>query len=123
MLQIIDIDDKPKQRFIQAFNDIEFTFDIEFNLNIQRWFASINWQDKLIFNNFKILQSTLLLRQYKNILPFDIICFTSDNQPPYTLESFTIGNAIGEKYGIFVVNQEEANTIETSLFNALNANI
>ena len=118
MIQILGIDNTVRQQFIQSFAETDFTLRLQYSYAALRWNVSINWQDKLIFNGFKLIHGNLLLKQYKNILPFDLLCITSDGQPPYSIESFTIGNAVGENYGLFILNQEEANQYEQILFSA-----
>lgn len=107
MIKINGITNNTQQQFNITFEDSEITMTIYYALELQRWYANFTVNDNII-NGVCLQYGTLLLAQYSNILPFDIIIITNDKQNPYSSESFTIGHASQENTGLFMLNQTEA---------------
>ena len=93
---------------------------MNFSFIIKCWFCNIDIIDA---NNISIsygsgiplLTQRPLLNQFSNILPFDFYIVTSDSLNPYSEDSFATGNASGDNYGLFLINQELKNTIFGSI--------
>lgn len=111
--KITALSSQANQKIIQAVGERQVELTFSFFSSISRWVIT-----ELTFNDFTrrnalILPNQTLLGKWRNVLHFDIVCFTSDNLPPFDIEAFTLGNASGEDDGVFILEGEELKEFET----------
>ena len=59
------------------------------------WFVDITYEKlDFIVRGLRITTNINILNQWRNILPFGLICVGVDNQDPLLLEDFLVGRAI-----------------------------
>lgn len=70
----------------------------------------LSYQDFLL-HSFKLVNATNLLRQFKNILPFGLACYSPDGRDPQFAEDFTFdGN-----HSLYILTQDEVQQYEDKL--------
>ena len=92
MRQLTEITDEANQEHIvKVITGELFTLQLFYLHRNESWQANIIYNDNTI-NGIKINQSVNILRQYKNILPFGIACYSDYNTDPFLLEDFAQNN-------------------------------
>jgi len=82
------------------------------------WFCSISYNGKNI-NTFRITATIPMLNQFSNIIPFNLVCFTTSGNNPFDIKSFESGIASGTinglGMGLYFLTTEEAETLNDTL--------
>lgn len=76
----------------------------------QLWVADIFYNEFTLYG-ITILNAANMLRGYRNLIPFGIMCSTDDGQDPYTLDAFSTGYA-----RLYLLTADEVTAIETDFF-------
>lgn len=76
----------------------------------QLWVMDIVWNDFSAYG-MNILNAPNLLRGYRNLIPFGLMCATDDGQDPYTLDAFSSGYA-----KLYLLTDDEVNSVEGNFF-------
>lgn len=74
------------------------------------------WMMDVAYNDFStkgliVTQSPNMLRGYKNLIPFGIVCQTIDNLDPHFIDDFAIQRA-----RLYLLDAAEVEEIEAGLF-------
>jgi hypothetical protein len=105
MAQQINFTGDIKQEFILNLDNGEtITLRIDY-IAIFQGFYLINYvyQEQKIFLNLRITLTPFgILDQFKNILPFDLLCYSNDNIEPIFQNDFTSGRVL-----LTLISQEE----------------
>jgi hypothetical protein len=64
-------------------------------------------------NGQNLCQHPNILRQWKNILPFGLACFSADGNDPVSVEDFASGNT-----SLFLLDAADVDAVEQSFFGA-----
>jgi len=86
-----------------------FTLQLFYLHRSESWYANIIYND-VVLNGIKINQSINVLRQYKNILPFGIACYSDYNTDPFLLEDFAQDN-----YFLSILTSNEVVELENKI--------
>ena len=82
------------------------------------WFCSISYDGKNI-NTFRITTTLPMLNQFRNIIPFNLVCFTTSGNNPFDLRSFESGIASGVinglEMGLYFLTHDEADILNDAL--------
>lgn len=70
-----------------------FTITIVFKPMQLGWFISDLTYGDFNLKGVRIVTSPNILYQYKNVLPFGIACYTSENREPQLQQDFSSGNS------------------------------
>ena len=71
------------------------------------WFMDVEYEPKgFATYGIRVTTNVNILNQYRNILPFGIICYCEDNYEPLSIEDFLVGRA-----HLAVLNEDEVNEI------------
>lgn len=89
-MRLLDnITQDPKQvMYINIINYDAAKFTIWYKPQQFGWFYDLEWGSFATYNQ-RIVVSTNFTRQYKNILPFGLLCITDNQTDPIFQESFT----------------------------------
>ncbi len=92
MNQIQQITSDPLQEQTIALPD-GTTFDLQFYYIPQQygWFITSLTYNNFTLQGFRIFNSTNMLHQYRNQLPFGIACYTQGNREPTQQQDFSSG--------------------------------
>ena len=91
----ISNDAKQKHTILLAKDSSRIVLELTYKPRQLGWFLNVTY-DKLNFavNGLRITTNTNLLNQWRNLLPFGIICQCNDLQDPLLLEDFLVGRAV-----------------------------
>lgn len=71
------------------------------------WFMDVEYEPKgFATYGIRVTTNLNILNQYRNILPFGIICYCEDNYDPLSIEDFLVGRA-----HLAILNEEEVKSI------------
>ncbi len=70
------------------------------------------WQGSVTYGNietirFGIVNTVNLLRQWDNLLPFGIMCFSQDEISPFQITDFTSLNGQAPRNTLYILNQTD----------------
>lgn len=91
----ISNDAKQKHTILLASDSSRIVLELTYKPRQLGWFLNVTY-DKLNFmvNGLRVTTNTNLLNQWRNKLPFGIICQCTDAQDPLLLEDFLVGRAV-----------------------------
>ena len=111
MRKITEIGVEPKQDLnIVGENNEKILFTIEYKPTQSAWYFSIVYAGFSLYGQ-KLLNSPNILRQFKNALPFGIMCEVVDGSEPYFVEDFREGRC-----NIYILNESDVLAVEESIF-------
>lgn len=84
--------------------------DLRYMPTQQMWMADFTYND-FVAKGVKITQSPNILRCFKNIIPFGIICTTNHGLDPYRIDDFSIGSS-----QLFLQDREERDFWENYVY-------
>lgn len=111
MFLIQQVTDNPLQRQnLVLFNGATLVIEIYFRPEQAGWFFN-----SLVYKDFtalglKIVNSPNLLRQWKNILPFGLACFSTANRDPSQAQDFSSGAST-----LYILTEDEVQEYESFL--------
>lgn len=110
---ITSIAAQPRQRFVLKLDNNESAILRLYYYDSQKsWYFDIEYKD-YINNGNKVVLTMNALRHLKNRLPFGLAFLSSNNAEPFQLEDFATGNVL-----MLLLNEEDVNDIEESVYNA-----
>ena len=112
MKQILELTTTYKQeRLVVLESGLVFTLGLEYVVNQMGWFYYILF-GKFATHGNRLVTSSNILRQYKNILPFGVAVMTIDGTDPFLIDDFVTG-----RVRVFTLNSDDVNFIEATLYN------
>lgn len=90
-----------------------FEFSLNFKQQEEFWMYSIKYKN-LIINNCKLVLSSNLLHQWKNILPFGLLC-TSTDSPGQEVDPFLLNDLSSGRVKIFIMTTAEVTELENQI--------
>lgn len=116
MKEITEITNDYKQQLAPTLEDNSvFNLDLRYKKQEECWFYSITYGN-LIIKNSKLVLSSNLLNQWKNILPFGLACLSSDEaaktSDPFLLNDFSSG-----RVKLYILTKDELAQMEDALNN------
>lgn len=95
ILDNISSDAKQKHTILLASDNSRIVLELNYLPTQLGWFLDVTYEDKdFKVCGLRITTNTNLLNQWRNILPFGIICQCADAQDPLLIEDFLVGRAI-----------------------------
>lgn len=111
MKYINKLNSNPFQRaFLTGNSGQRITMDLRYLPTQQMWLADFQLGE-FVLNGISVVTSPNLLRGYHNVIPFGIVCNTTDNQDPRGLTDFETQYAC-----LYLLSPEEVLEIEEGLF-------
>ena len=98
------------QRYFLTGNDDEtITMTLRYLPSQESWFMDIAYNDFTVFG-LRVVKSINLLRQWRNILPFGISCYSKDILDPVFIDDFQ-----SERCALHLLDAEEVQILEDRL--------
>jgi hypothetical protein len=111
MLYINKITDDPQQNMtLNGIPGISIGLTLRFMPRIQRWAAGVTYNG-ISYNGIAVVSSPNLLRPWKNILPFGLMCIRADGLDPYTIEDFQT-----QISNLYLLDATDVAALESGLF-------
>lgn len=111
MKYINRINNSSRQRiFLTGNANQRITMDLRFLPSQESWMADFYYND-FTLKGIHVVASPNILRAYKNIIPFGIICTTEHGLDPYRIDDFRMGTA-----KLFLQDQEERDFLENYVY-------
>ena len=105
MQTINNISNDPKQKHtvLLAEDSSRIVLNLVYKPTQMGWFLDIEYED-LGFKLYgiRVTTNTNILNQWRNVLPFGIMCTCEDNQEPLLLDDFIVNRA-----QLHILNKEE----------------
>lgn len=110
MQEITGITPEYKQKLTLTITNFGYAdLTLYYKPNQFAWFFDLTWQD-FSTTNQQLTMSPNILRQYRNILPFGILCINSEGLDPLVLESFNTDTQL------YLLDPDEIEQYETVLY-------
>lgn len=107
ILENITNDAKQKHTILLAEDSSRIVLELTYKPDVLGWFLDVTYEDaNFIVRNLRVVTTTNLLNQWRNKLPFGIMCQCKDSQDPLLLEDFLVKRA-----GLAILSKEEVNKI------------
>ena len=110
MLTITNINPLANQKLILTLENRDtIVLELRF-LPTQR---GCNWQGAITYGNvptmrFGIVNTVNLLRQWKNVIPFGLMCYSEDEISPFQITDFTTAsNGQSPRCTLYILNQTD----------------
>lgn len=99
----ISNDAKQKHTVLLAEDSSRIVLNLVYKPTQIGWFLDIEYEDlDFKINGLRITTNTNILNQWRNILPFGLMCTCIDNQEPLLVEDFIVNRA-----QLHILNKEE----------------
>lgn len=111
MYQITNITDDPKQKLNVVLPDgVSIAqLSLRYLANLRSWYMDVLYED-ISIKNRRICSSPNLLRQWNNVLPFGLACYTTDDSDPFFIDDFENGRC-----GLLVLTPDELDNYQQML--------
>jgi hypothetical protein len=110
MIQIDSITAEYRQRMQLSITNYGYaTLTISFKPNQLGWFFDLEWQDFSVYNQ-KLTMAPNILRQYRKILPFGLMCINTTGIDPLVLESFVLDTKL------YLMDSAEVVAVEAAIY-------
>lgn len=76
------------------------------------WFATLVYGTSFTINNIRIVNSPNILQQWRNLIPFGLACYSTQNREPMQQQDFIAGNS-----KLYILDHAEVEAF-TDLLNA-----
>ena len=107
-LDTISNDARQKHTILLAEDSSRIVLELTYKPDVLGWFLDVTYENaNFEVRGLRVVTSSNLLRQWKNILPFGILCQCDDAQDPLLLEDFLVKRAI-----LSILSKEEVAQIE-----------
>lgn len=101
----------PKQTTTVILDDgSRVVLTLVYKQNQQGWFYSISYGTLFNVNNRRVTASPNMLRAFRNILSFGLVCITNDGYEPVFIDDFSGGRA-----KMFVLEQADMDQVEVAI--------
>ena len=103
LLDTISNDAKQKHTILLTKDNSSIVLQLTYKPTQIGWFLDVEYEEKdFAVYGLRVTTNLNLLNQWRNILPFGIICYCDDNQDPLSIEDFLVGRA-----HLAILNEEE----------------
>jgi len=110
MLTISNINPLPNQKLILTLETKEtIIFELRFLPTQNSWQGAITYKNVPTMR-FGFVNTVNLLRQFANLIPFGLMCFSEDGYDPFQITDFSINNGIAPRVTLFILNKTDIAT-------------
>lgn len=107
ILDTISNDAKQKHTILLAKDNSPIVIRLVYKPTQIGWFMDVEYEPKgFATYGIRVTTNLNILNQYRNTLPFGIICYCEDNYDPLSIEDFLVGRA-----HLAILNEEEVKSI------------
>lgn len=94
ILDTISNDAKQKHTILLDKDNTSVVLKLTYKPTQNGWFLDVEYDVKnFAVYGLRITTNLNILNQYRNVIPFGIICYCEDNQDPLSVEDFLVGRA------------------------------
>ncbi len=86
------------------------TFDFIYLPTIERWSMNVSHPD-ITINSLILCAGPNVLRDFRNVIPFGLGCYSTDGADPFYIEDFSSG-----RITLYVLSADEVAFFETNVF-------
>ena len=98
---------KQKHTILLDKDSSRITLELTYKPSVMGWFLDVAYEDNVFqTHGIRVTTNSNLLNQWRNILPFGIICQCADAQDPLLVDDFLVGRA-----KLSILSQEEIQNI------------
>lgn len=116
MKEITEITNDYKQQLAPTLEDNSvFNLELRYKKQEECWFYSLTYRN-LIIKGSKLVLSSNLLHQWKNILPFGLACLSNDD-PSQTTDPFLLNDFSSGRVRLYILTKDEVAQFENALNN------
>lgn len=116
MKRLVEITNQPKQKHTVILENNEtFVLSLEFIEQQRLWIYSIEYND-FVLNGSRLVQSKNMLRQFKNLIPFGLLCNSDISLDPFSIDDFTLQEDNTFRFNLYVLNADEVDNLERVIF-------
>lgn len=106
-LDTISNDAKQKHTILLAEDNSRIVLDLTYKPTQLGWFVDVTYEKMGIeIYGLRVTTNTNILDQWRNILPFGLLCTCEDEQEPLLLDDFIVGRA-----KLHILSAEDVQTI------------
>ena len=107
ILDTISNDAKQKHTVLLEKDNSEIVIDLVYKPTQMGWFMDVQYaSEDFIVRGLRVTTNTNLLNQWRNLLPFGIICYCEDAQEPLSIQDFLV-----ERAHLAILNEAEVQEI------------
>lgn len=107
ILDTISADAKQKHTVLLEKDNSPIVLKLTYNPTQLGWFVDVEYESKnFAVYGLRVTTNSNILNQWRNILPFGLICYCEDAYDPLSLQDFIVGRA-----NLAVLNEEEVQTV------------
>lgn len=107
ILDTISNDAKQKHTILLEKDNTPVVVKLVFKPTQLGWFLDVEYETKdFAVYGMRVTTNTNILNQWRNILPFGIVCYCEDYQEPLSVEDFMVGRA-----HLAILNEDEVKEI------------
>lgn len=116
MQQITNLSDEADQltKVVLADGSVAI-FEFIYLPTIERWSFNVSHPD-ITVNCMILCAGANVLRDFRNIIPFGLGCYSTDGADPFYIEDFKSG-----RITLFVLDESEVDYFETNVFDVVQA--
>ena len=94
IIENISNEARQKHTILLAEDSSRIVLELTYKPDVIGWFLDVTYEDSdFIVRGLRVVTSTNLLNQWRNKLPFGIMCQCKDSQDPLLLEDFLVKRA------------------------------
>lgn len=106
-LDTISNDAKQKHTVLLEKDNTPIVIQLTYKPTQIGWFLDVEYDAKnFAVYGLRVTTNLNILNQWRNVLPFGIICYCEDNQDPLSVEDFLVGRA-----HLAILNEDEVKGI------------
>jgi hypothetical protein len=106
-LDTISNDAKQKHTILLEKDNTPIVIQLTYKPTQIGWFLDVEYDTKnFAVYGLRVTTNLNILNQWRNVLPFGIICYCEDNQDPLSVEDFLVGRA-----HLAILNEDEVKGI------------
>lgn len=106
-LDTISNDAKQKHTVLLEKDNTPIVIQLTYKPTQIGWFLDVEYDTKnFSVYGLRVTTNLNILNQWRNVLPFGIICYCEDNQDPLSVEDFLVGRA-----HLAILNEDEVKGI------------
>ena len=110
MIQVNTLTDDVYQSQTINYNNGSIAFTLKYFPNQLSWFIEQLTYGSFIVQGLRVSTNLNVLRQFKNLIPFGLMCLTSDNNDPTQQQDFSSGYA-----SLYVLDQADVAAVEAAI--------
>jgi|TARA_R110000737_G_C14513355_1_gene474064 hypothetical protein len=114
MKQITELTNDYKQILFPTLEDSStFKLSVYYSLQQEQWFVDFTFKS-LIIKGLRLVLSSNVLGQWENILPFGLMCISTDGAGK-EVDPFLLNDFSGGRCKLYILTKEELTELDTAI--------